>query len=792
MRNWWIALRSLRRKPRSTGAAIFVLACGMGAVTVTLSLGHILVAHPLPWNSADRTLVIRQTRQADNKALTDLAPANFVDLLDSTHVFEKVAATIGISRVLRGGSYPEALRGVAASAELFSLLGIKPKIGRWYGEQERNAVLISEDVWQRQFDGSPDALGRAVELDGHAHQIIGVLPRRLGYPEEADFWVPLNSFAALFSIRQVPLFSVLAHLKTGEELGRAQSELDLLAARLRQQHPASAGGLRFIPVPLRNALFGNVKPVLIALLTASAVLLAVACINLMTILFSATMDRRQEIAIQLALGASKGRLRAQFLRESLLISCIGGILGVVLTPLLFHFVYRMLPQHSILYGNFSLNAISLLFATITTLSCGFAFGTVPMLLHTERHLMLPLMSEGIHIGSSRASTSWNLMVVFEVALTMALCVGAGLMCKSLWRVTHAELGFKPENVLAVRVNLPAVQDSRSYAKIAEAGELLNRLSVLPGVESGGIATFVPLSGKQSEYDVFLPQTDSSSGSKASGVSVAVISGDYFGTLRVPIRRGRPLLTSDSADSPKVCLVNQAFADSYFAGVNPIGGTISVAKAEEKYRIVGVVGNIRGLSVTQPPRETVFLAYAQAPWAQFDIVLRTSSDPSTLIASVEKTVRTLDPELVLLRVTTIEELLENSLTDRRMRTTFLAIYAILCLILAGTGLYAVVTHAAQRRRKEIALRIALGATRPRIFRLIFSHGIIPVVAGVSAGTVLSMSLSHIIAASLYGVFPNDVVTFMSVGAFISLLGISAASIPASRACRLDPVHWLRYQ
>jgi predicted permease len=791
MRDWWIALRSIRRKSASTRVATVILAGGIGAVTVTLSLGYILVARPLPWKTADRVIVIRQARETGNNALTELAPANFVDLKESTRVLESTAAWVGVSKTLHGGHSPESLSGVAASASLFALMGITPQAGRYFSSEERSVAVISEDLWMRQFDGNMDVLGKAIELDGQMYQIIGVLPHTLAFPERVDFWVPLNSFASLFALRRMPLFSVAASLRANANLGNAQTELDILAARLAGQYPKSAGGVRFTALPLRRALFGDVKPVFLVLLAASAFLLVVACMNVMTILLSAALERRHEIAVQLALGASRARLRSQFLREGLLLSGMAGVLSLVVTPLLFHFLRQMLPHQSILYENLSLNGIAFLFAGITAFLCGVTFASIPLLLQTRtENLAARLAGGSMHLGNRGSITTWSLLVVSEIALTTVLCIDVGLLEKSLWRLTHSELGFDPANVLTARVSLPAHRDSQPYTRITMADELLRRLAVLPGIESGGIVNFVPLGGNESQYEVILPPGAVAPDLKVSGISVEVISGDYFRALRIPVQRGRLFQVSDDSAAPRVCLINQVFADTYFAGSEPIGQTIAVAKADEKCQVVGIVGNVRGLSIAQPPSGTVYLAYAQAPWAQFDIVLRTRSTPENLTGSVQSIARAVDPELVFIRITTIEGLLKNFLLDRRLRTSFLALYAVLCILLAGTGLYAVIAYAAQQRRREIALRMALGATRSDIFRLILRQGAIPVGTGLAAGIVLSVSSGRMLAASLYGVSPDDFTIFLCVGVFVCLLGIGAASIPASRACNLDPAYWLR--
>lgn len=791
MQNWWIAARALKRQPRSTAAAIAVLACGMAAVTVTLSLGYVLIVQPLPWKDADRIIKIRHARDVDNKALAELAPANFIDIRDNTRIFEGLAAWVGISKTLKGGLYPEALHGVAASASLFSLLAITPQFGRYYNENETGTVVISQEVWRRQFGMSPDVIGKVIEIDGQSHQIIGVIPQSLSYPEGADFWVPLSSFAPLFAIRETPLFSVLAKLKPGGDLRGTQRELDFLAAQLHQRYPASAN-VRFSPQFFRASLFGDIRPILIILLTASTFLLAVACINIMTILFSAALARRQELAVRLALGASQAGLRRQFLREGLLLSCTGGVLGLFLTPLLFRLLRQMLPQRSILYENVGLNFIAVLSVALSVLACGLIFSSVPAWLQTRRENLAGILGgEALQPAVHKSGFMWDVLVISEIAFTMALCIGAALLSKSLWRLTHVDLGFDPTNVLVVRISVPVTPQARTSVSTTVADELLRSLAGLPGVEFGGITTFVPLSGRAALYDVFLPPAASSSELRLHNVSVEAVSGDYFRVLRIPTQKGRLLLSNDVVDAPKVCLINQAFVDKYFSTINPVGQTIAIAKAAEKYRIVGVVGNIRNRAIAQPPAGAIFVAYSQAPWSQFDIVLRTMSDPHGLVSSVLKKTHSIDPDLVLIQATTFEDILKSSLTDSRLRTIFLSVYAVLCLCLAGTGLYAVVAHAAQQRRREIALRMALGAARSDVFRLILRKGLVPIVTGLLVGGFVSIGVSRTVAKSLYGVSPSDHAIFLCVAALIFLLCISVTSIPAVRASNLNPIHWLRH-
>jgi predicted permease len=793
MKGWYVALSSLKRKSKATIAAVLILSFGIAAVTATVSVGSAVFVRSLPWKDADRVVIIKETGVTSGHSLSSLEPATYFDLRNGAHGLTEFAAWVGVSRNLRGGISPEALNGVAVSPGLFSLLGIKPELGRIFDPKETAVSLISDALWKRQFNGNPNVIGKAIELDGKAFQIIGVLSRDQQYPEQTDFWIPLGSFTPLFSLRGVPLFSAAARLRPGANLSAVQGEVDSIATRVHKQFPNGGDGFRL--VPFREALFGNTKSLVLLLLLATFFLLGVACVNLMIILLSKTLDRRSEIAMQMTLGASRRHLALQFVREGFLLSGGGGVLGLCLAPLLFFLVQHLLPQQSFVPPTIGLDVLGLITSLLISTTCGLVFATFPLFLYIRNTELRVLLFSQLRRSDDRfAGAAWNTLVSTEIAFTVVLCVGAGLLLKSLVQLSRVQLGLDPVNVLSVRLNLTGPQYAPSARKIVTVETVLQKISSLPEVEADGLITFMPLGGAESQSDVLLPPSAVSPQPKITGIVTEAVSGEYFQTLRIPLLRGRLFGTEDGPDAPRVCLLNEAFLKEFFPRSDPIGETISVGQADAKYRVVGIVGNVRGVSSADPPRSTVFVKYEQAPWAAFDLVVRSRSKPENLIPSVQKAVWSVDPDLPLIRVATIDGLLKDSLGDRQTRTSFLSIYAFLCLCLAGMGLYAVLSYAAEKRRREIAVRMALGATRAEIFGSIIRRGIIPIAIGVVAGIALSLVVNRLLAAAgvLYEVTSGDPVTLVTVAIFVAIVGVATACIPARQACIIEPAKWLRYE
>lgn len=792
MNAWLIAARSFRRKPAFTISAVLVLAVGVAAVMVAFSVGDVLVLRPLPWKNAASVVSIKEIRIPTSNSTGELTPADFIELQGATHTLDSVAAWIGISRTLQGGKFPEVENGVGCSASLFSLMGIVPELGRVYAPGAPDAVMISDALWRRQFDGDEKILGRSIQLDGKPYQIVGVLSADTAYPRHVDIWIPLRSFAFLFRLRQLPFFSVLGHLRQGTNIGMAQQESDAIASRLRQEHPGEEGGIVFTLEPFRRSFFGNELPVLGLLSVAAVILLALACINVMTILLAGALGRRREIAVHLALGADQSTLRRQFLREGLLLSFLGGITGVCLAPPLIRFVELLLPDEIVLRHGLGIDWRGALFALAVSVFCGLSFALMPTLVHGRAaDLSKTLHGESpYHAGDRRSRNAWFLLVTAEVALTVCLCIGAGLLIKSFMRLTEVKLGLNPENVLSVRVSLPSPKYADNALKVSMAESLSASLSRLYGVKSVGIITFLPLSNTIAKSTVEIPGVSGIVNGEADA-ALEVVDESYFRTLQVPLLAGKFFSSVNAPAGPKVCLVNKAFATKYLSQINPVGETIRVGQAGEGYRILGVVGDTRA-DLARPPEPTIFLEYAQAPWSDFDIVLRTTVPPEQLINSARTTIWSLDSQLPLIRIMTLDRMLTDSLLDTRLRSWFASLYAALCLVLAGTGLYAVAAYSVRTRRREIAIRMSLGAGPARIFGWVLKTGSAPLAFGVVAGVLLSGLLGKLVSAFLYGVRPDDVGTLVLVTVFVLVSGMIPICVPAWHASRIQPARLLRYE
>ncbi|MCI0490799.1 MAG: ABC transporter permease [Blastocatellia bacterium] len=791
------SFRLFKKQPRVLLAVVVTLALGIGATTAAFSIVNSALLTPLPFQDADRIVTIAQTNLKSGAVESNFAPANFRDIRDENDVFDFIAAHVGITKILTGTDEPESLNGISVSADLFRLLGVNASFGRTFDKQQVQQeptplVVISHDLWNRRFKGDASILDRSINLDGRAYTVVGVMPSGFDFPQEADFWVPIEQESKqLLAFRHISVLSVIARLKQGVTIESAQTQMDVLAARLEKSYPATNSGVNFQVIPFRDFTVRNARPALLLLLAAAAVLLLIACFNVANIFLARAIDTRREVAVRMALGATRAHVIRQFLSYSILVALLGGALGVFLATNLIDSLSWLLPAEHPYSGRVTLDLRVLTIATVVSLLSGVIFGLIAAR-HSIPREMTSYLKEGPVASRGRRDQNrlWDVLVVTEIALSLLLCMGAGLLFNSLFRLISVNSGFETSKLLIVSLALNQPKYSEDHRVITFYREITERISSMREIESAAIATSVPLSGTYVRQQISIKAPTRNAEPTAKSL-LQVVGGNYFETLKIPLLAGRSFTPADREDAENVAIINEAASRQYFQGENPLEKTITLgSQSGLDYRIVGVVGNVRQLALQKESEPELFLPYEQSPWTKYSLILRTRDDPASASASVRSLIRTIDAEVPLTKVMTMDEVIAGSVMDRRLRATTFNIFAILGLALAAVGLYGLLSHSVKRRTHEIGVRMAIGAAPSEILKMIMKRGFLLIIIGVVIGVILSLYANRLLSGLLYGVSEYDILTVSTVCGLIIATGLIACYIPARRATKVDPVTALR--
>jgi putative ABC transport system permease protein len=575
-----------------------------------------------------RIVAVLHQKLKSNASESSMAPANFIDIRDNNEVFDLTAAHVGLTKIVTGTDEAESLNGIAASASLFPLLGVTAQFGRTFSPEEDKekgepVVVISRSLWHRHFKGSVSILDTTINLDGRLYTVIGVMPSGFDFPKDIDFWIPLEQHAKrLLAFRNIIILSVLARLRPTVSVENAQAQMDVIATQLEKSYPATNTGVGFRLVPLQDFLVGNARSSLLLLLAATVLLLLITCVNVTNIIIARAIDRRRDVAIRIALGATQLRMIRQFLCECIVIALISGALGVLLATRLVGALSWLLPADHPNAASVTLDLRVLVLTAGVSLVCGIGFGLIAARQSIPKELIL-FLREGptTSIGRRDQHHIWNVLVVTEIALSMVLCISAGLLMNSFIRLVNVNPGFDPSNLLIVGLSLNQTNYKEGHRKVAFYQELMEKLSLVHEVESSALSTFVPMGGRYAPNSLKVEGRPQDVDSEAKAY-LQVVGGDYFRTLKITLRSGQLFTSSDGSDAPKVAIVNEAAVQQYFSGDDPIGKNITLAgNPKPTYRIVGVVGNIRHLALEKESGPEVFLPYEQSPWAQYSLILK---------------------------------------------------------------------------------------------------------------------------------------------------------------------------
>src|SRR6266481_5880890 len=831
---WWedlwqdvrYGLRMLRKSPGFTAIAVSTIALGIGATTAIFSVVDATLWHPLPYPQPEQLVSVQDDLPGVGAQDAGMSEPEWQDLHRSG-IFEYVSPTWFDENNLTGSSQPARVRLLIVAPNYFALLGVKPQLGRAFNPEDHAPgfvleVLISDGLWKRAFGGDAHILDRSIRLDTDLYRIVGVMPKGFDAPgrttEERNieawiatsFYGPPMSDHPLRSGRNLP--TAVARLKPGLTIAAAQSRLDALVAALQKEFPEdypkqSAWTVRVLP--LKERIVGNIRQSLILLLGAVGLVLLIGCVNVANLLLARGSARGREMALRQALGAARMRLVSQLLTESVLLSLLGGISGLAIFFCTKGFLLRLVPESLPRLNDISISWGVLLFALAGSLVAGLVFGLAPAL-HAGRFDLAHALKEAARgsTGSGEKARTRHVLVIAEFALSLVLMIAATLLLRSFWDLLNVRLGFSPQNVVAVRTRLPAPNFPKNdlYGNAAQETpflrEVLRRARTLPGVLEVAIGdtASVPLDQSLRELKVisegqfFLTfEGQGIQSDQPAAVERSSVTPDYFHLLGISLLRGRLFNESDDDKAPQVAVINEAFARTYWPNQDPLGRSFKRNRADSPWiTVVGVIANARTESLSQAEVPQVYLSLYQSASRRLAIFLRGHVDAAAIPEEVREQVQAVDPTLPISGSQTLTETVSASLAERRFSMEMIALFALTALLLAGLGIYGVISYIVSERTHEIGIRIALGAQRKNILQMVLRQGLSLAIAGAAVGLVGALVVSHLMAGLLYGVRPTDPVTFSSVALLLLGVALLACYIPARRAIRVDTLVALRHE
>jgi putative ABC transport system permease protein len=790
------ALRQLVKSPGFAVIAVLTLGLGIGACTCMFSVVDSVLFRQLPFPESDRLVMVRETDPPQFPEFS-VAPGNFFDWQAQTTVFKSLAAISYGSSNLTGLGDPQRLYTVSVTANFFSTLGVHPAIGRDFQAQEETSghetvAILPYNFWLSQFGGRPDAIGEIIHIDGRAFTIVGVLPKNYRFPDNSN---PQLYLPAVYSSQERQqhgghYLSAIGRLNPGVTIDQARGEMALISARLARQYPDTNKGWGTKLTPLLEALVGGARPGLYLLFGAVGILLLISCANVANLLVARAITRAKEMAIRAALGAGRRRILRQLITESLLLSTIGGILGVAIAQWGLRLLIAFAPGNLPRAAEISIDGLALTFTCLLALGTGIAFGLAPSLQSMRANLNATL-KEGVRGSVGRRHTLLGILVVAEVALAFVLLVGAGLLVRSLVQLQRVDPGFRPDHAALVSLSLPGKKYASDAQKAQFGHQAVAALAGLPGVRYVGASHVIPFSGDYIlTFEIFgNAPVDPANNPNANYYA---ITPDYFRAMGISLARGRFFTDRDGAKAPRVAIINQKMARDYFPGVNPIGRRINIDSGPQAWReIVGVVGDVKQYSLQGDAPDQMYEPFAQQPYPYMGLVIRMAETaPALSAAAVRTAIATVDPDQPVDGVAPLENLIAGSISSQRFTMYLLVVFSSLALLLAGIGLYGIMAYAVTQRTGEIGIRMALGAQAENVLRLILAQGGRLVAGGIAGGVAGALILARLMASQLFGVRPADPLTFAAVMLTLAAVAIVACLIPARRASRLDPIVALR--
>jgi putative ABC transport system permease protein len=807
-------IRGLLKRPGFTAVAIITLALGIGANTAIFSVVNAVVLRPLPYAEPERLMTLWETMPGSDQR--SVAPGNFVDWRTQNKTFQDMAAMFYANFNLTSDGEPDRIDGATITSNLMSVLGAAVQLGRTFQpdddeQQDRSVVLISHGLWQRRFAGDPNVIGRTITIDETPHTVIGVMRAGFKFPERSDLWVLGRNRGAVPTslISQVPtndwvherdahFIRVIGRLRPGVTLSQAQSDIAAISRRAEQEFPKTNGGLGSNVVPLHTQVVGDVRRMLFILLGAVGFVLLIACTNVANLMLARATQRDREIAIRTAVGASRLRLIRQLLTESLLLSVVGGLAGLIVSIWAVDLFVKLSPGDIPRLNEAGVDLRLLGFTLLVSLLIGIGFGLLPAFQATRTNLNSSLKEGGTKASEGRQRRgARNVLVITEVALAQVLLIGAALLAISYVRVTQINPGFNPDRVLTAKIAPSAKKYPDPKTRSAFYTAVLEHLQGLPGVESAGMVMSLPLTGSSMNRGFRVEGRPEPRADENVTMDFQIVSPGYFSTMEIPIKRGRGLNAADVETNEHVVIINETMARHYWPSEDPVGKRLAIGESSKdtSWRtIVGVVGDNRHASLSEPPVPTAFIAYRQdfESWPRMGFVIKAKPEAASLSSAVRKELAAIDPAQPVYAIEPMENLLHTSVAQRRFLMLLLGSLSSIALILALVGVYGVISFSVIERTQEIGIRMALGARAADVLKMVLVQAMRVTLVGIVIGLGAAFALTRLLASLLFEVSATDLRTFSIVAELLGAVALFACYIPARRATKVDPLVALRYE
>jgi putative ABC transport system permease protein len=797
--------RTLRKSPGFAFVAVLTLAVGIAANAAIFSVVYGVLLEPLPFRAPAQLVLLNET--TPRVGTVGVSYLNFLDWRAQSKQFSEMAAVHSVGFNLAGVSQPEAISGQAVSSNFLSLLGVKPFLGRDFAPSEDKAgaapvILLSYGLWQSHLSGDPSALGRTLMLDGRGYTVIGVLPANFRWPDRVQVLEPIGVWATPGSGATERAdrgdMAVVGRLAPNSNLPRARAEMEGIAARLAKEYPDANDQFGVTLQPLRNAFVSESRPAILALFGAVMFVLLIACANVANLLLVRGAGRAREIALRIALGATRRRIVRQMLTESLLLALFGGAVGLFLASAAIRGMTSMIPDGTLMGATVGLNPVVLIFALAIMALAAFVFGVVPAWRSTKPDVQSQLKegSQGAGVGAAQNRLRSS-FVVAELALSLILLAGAGLMMKSLHLLLSVSPGFQPERVLTMEMNLRTAQYDKDPAIRNFWQHILDGASVLPGVQSAALGTNVPLTDSHGRTDITIEGMPLPKPGSFPHPDTHSVSSEYFRTLRIPVLRGRAFTPADNESAPQVGIVNAKLAQEFFPNGDAVGkrflfGHPSPTKPPQWVEIVGVVGDTKLYGLAKPARLEVYVPFPQAPSNDMNLLLQSGLDPASLTLAVRGVVASVDKDQPIFGISTMHQLERDSVSTQTFTLILLGLFSGIALASAAIGIYGVISYTVAQRTREIGIRIALGASRKDVLQDVLKLGLRLTGIGLAFGLAGAFLVTRVLSSLLYGVHSTDVVTFTAVSVVLVIVALFACYLPARRASSVDPMIALRYE
>jgi putative ABC transport system permease protein len=798
------ALRQLHKQPAFTTVAIVTLALAIGANTAIFSVVHAVLVAALPYPHLDSLVQVWGSNPKRGDLEFPVSAGDFTDWKQKNDVFEDLAASFDDEVTLTGTGEPRLVLGYAVTPNYLQILGVEPRMGRGFTEADAdthaNVVVISDKLWHKTLHGDPQIVGKSLTLDSKPFTIIGVMPPGFSYPPGGtEIWHPFAIDHPDDYLNEHRFIRVIGRLKPGISVATAEARMKLLESQIAAQHPDTDAGNETLVVPLRKEVAGDVEKPLLALFAAVSLVLLIACVNIAGVLLARVASRRGEISVRAAIGASRGRLIQQFLCESLLLSLIGGVLGIGLARLATQFLLAIFPNA---VANVSIpkieaipiNAPVLWFSMGATLLTALLFGALPALQAARANANEALRESARSLVSRSQSSIRRGLVTAEIALSLVLLSAAGLMVESLRHVYQQDLGFRPEHVLALEVFLPKNRypENPRQKRDQFLSSVMDRLAKLPGVTAVAATNFLPLTGFWGTTDFSIEGQSLPNHAEQPSADNRLITPNYFSTMGISLLRGRAFTDFDRVGSEQVAIVNATLARRYFGNEDPVGKVLAIndPPREKQWRIVGLVADVKAFGPEQIPHADLYRPLAQISFPLLAFTVRTSGDPAALLKPASQAIWEVDKDQPLLDALPMSQLAAQSVTLRRTSTILIASFATLALILAAVGLYGIMSYSVVQRSHEIGIRMALGAEKGDVLRMLIRNGLRMVVIGEIIGLIAALLLGRAVSTLVYGVSANDPRTLIAALGLLTFVALAASFIPAQRSVKVDPMQALR--